>query len=118
MIIKKDVNLHNRNLDENYFAKIHNKIEKNIKSIKNNEFKGIKKITLFDKVYIKYRRKECPALYNEIYAFIKYNKIPERIMSDCQKFIEKNKTLGLKEISSLYNNPFTEKKINQPKKKN
>ena len=109
MIIKKDVNLHNRNLDENYFAKIHNKIEKNIKSIKNNEFKGIKKITLFDKIYIKYRRKECPTLYNEIYAFIKDNKIPERIKSDYQKFIEKNKTLALKEINRLYNNPFIDK---------
>ena len=55
----------------------------NINKRETNFFKPI-----FDKKYVDYRRKECPQLYNEIYKYLKTEKIPKRLISPFMQNIE------------------------------
>ena len=90
--------------------KIHKKIEKNqnkinIHKIDSNSFKRI-----FNKKYVKYRRKECPELYTEIYNYLKYEELPIRLISPFMQNVEiyRNKKIS-NEIINKDDNPYIKK---------
>ena len=98
----KDIDIIHKNI-ENNFDKI------NLNKIKEDAFKII-----FDKKYVKYRRKEIPNLYNEIYQFLKEDKLPKRLISPFMKNVEeywKNKK-NSGEIENK-NNPYIMKVNNE-----
>ena len=49
------------------------------------DIKDYNKNKFFDKKYVSYPRKGLENLYNEIYEYLKDNKIPFRIQSNMQK---------------------------------
>ena len=60
---------------------IHKNIENRIEKINLNNIDLSKFNKVFDKKYVKYHRKELKNLYNEIFIFLKEEKLPLRLIS-------------------------------------
>lgn len=78
MINKEFKNKNNIDIEQTY-DKLHSDIEKNIKILKKIDIQNYNKNKIFINEYVEYPRKECPNFYNEMYAYLKNDSIPDRI---------------------------------------
>jgi len=111
-LINKNINLHENKYEKE--KKIHQKkIRKFFDSrIKNNISFDIKKMAssnLFFGRYISYNKKSLEDYYNEVYSYLKYNVIPQRLKSEFMVYKEKNKHLDEKQLFNFFNNPYIKK---------
>ena len=91
LIPKKDMEnyiMFNDKEDTDIFDTLHKKLEKDIKKTKLKDLNKISFNNIFTKIYVPYRRPECPNLYNEIFSFLKKEELPNRLKSTFMKNLD------------------------------
>ena len=88
---------------------IHRNIEKKLEKTNLNKIDSSKFSKVFDKKYVKYHRKKIQKLYNEIYIFLKEEKLPLRLiflfMAQVEEYKRKREEqIGNKNIINPYTN--------------
>lgn len=118
MINKEFKNKNNIDIEQTY-DKLHSDIEKNIKILKKIDIQNYNKNKIFINEYVEYPRKECPNFYNEMYAYLKNDAIPDRIKSYYQSKYESKALHEEEATNGFLANPFIPielKNIEQKKK--
>ena len=113
---EKSTNLHFKENKASLIKEKHDKIKKSIKLLNKKDAENCTKSKFFNSIYVKYPRKECTNLYNEIFDFLANNIIPKRIQSKFQLSENNYKETNLE--PNVINNPLLPNSVvNSEKKK-
>ena len=106
LLVKKDINLHVNLEDKSKFEVIHKNIEKNLHKPKPKDINSLKNTKFFDTKYVNYPRDNLNNFYNEVYEYLKFNKIPDRLKSEFQIYLEDNNLNEDNYFKAVKENPF------------
>ena len=98
---EKEKKIHQKKIRKFFDSRIKNNISFDIKKIASSN--------LFFGRYISYNKKGLEDYYNEVYSYLKYNVIPQRLKSEFMVYKEKNKHLDEKQLFNFFNNPYIKK---------
>ena len=110
--MNKNINLHENKYKEEkklHQKKIHKFFDSRIKKNITFDKKKMVSSNLFFIRYISYNKKGLEDYYNEVYSYLKYNIIPQRLKSEFMIYKEKNNHLDKKQLFNFFNNPFIKK---------